>query len=183
MKKLFISSLGVASMLTLLLLALYIIPEKAGWVKHPEVKSDKCQHDCKGKDKHCGDGHKQHCDGGKSNHCGGKSSCDGHQSGCGGNEMRCEKEWKDADGKMHKEIRIEIRKEDGNNSCKGKGEMRGGCGMGESEMPMGGCCCCMMEMMMKSHMQMHGGMMNHCEMNKDSMIIDTSVRIKVRGKI
>lgn len=107
-------------------------------------------------------------------------------------ECRTERSWKDADGKMHKEIRIEMRDEkgcsmhgngmmeggckDGNmkmeNGCGGHGQMNmegGSCQM-HGNMQMGGCCCCCRGMM-------NGGMM------KDSMKVDTTVRIKVRSKI
>lgn len=99
-------------------------------------------------------------------------------------ETRTVKEWKDKDGKMHKEIQIEI-VSDGAGACGGPGEMKGGCKEHgdmrgecgpEGGMPMGGCCCC-------GKMQMHGGMMDHCEMKKDSVVLDTTVRIKIRGKI
>ena len=114
---------------------------------------------------------------------------------CCGNEQRCEKEWKDGDGRMHKEIRVEIRDNEGM-ECH-HGEMHGGCGdmemhggcSGDMKMDSGcqmkmpmtgcgemhGCCCCCM-------MMMQGGM-DHCRMN-DSMKMDTMrVRVKVRGKI
>jgi hypothetical protein len=176
--KLLRTSFFVAAVLSLSILALYMLPDKVC----RDGRNEKCckqEQACKGKDKHCE---------GKDKRCQEKQSC------CKSQEQRCEREWKDADGKMHKEIRIEIRDDgDRKGGCGGHGEMRGGCSgdkkdaceMGEGmEMPMGcggmqmhGCCCCAMMMMM------HGGMMDHCKMDKDSMVLDTTVRVKVRGKL
>lgn len=149
---------GVAVVLIGLVLALYMLPEKAGCCKEQNIQTE----NCKGKDHHC----------------------DGKKSGCEGKETHCVKEWKDADGKMHKEVRIEIRGDgDMKSECGGHGEMRGGCQDKKNssceaggEMPVHCCCCTMM-------MQMHGGMMDHCKMEKDSMVLDTSVRIKIRSKL
>ena len=125
---------------------------------------------------------------------------------CCGHEQRCEKEWKDGDGRMHKEVRVEIRDGEGmechhciHGGC-GDMKMDGGCPHGRMEMhgecgdmkmktdsgcsmemPAMGCggmhgCCCCCMMMM------HGGM-DHCMMG-DSMKPDTMrVKVKVRGKI
>jgi hypothetical protein len=90
-----------------------------------------------------------------------KSGCEMNEGKCGG-EKRIVKEWKDADGKMHKEVKVTI-------GGDGDMQMGGSCQMGNNGQ--GGCCCCCMMMM-----NGHDGMMN------DSMKMDT-VRVKVRGKL
>ena len=85
-------------------------------------------------------------------------------SNCCGHEQRCEKEWKDGDGRMHKEVRVEIR--DGEGMQCPHGEMHGGCG----EMQMHGGCG---DMKMEGgcphgDMQMQGGCGGDMKMKMDS---------------
>lgn len=149
MKKLVLTAAGVTIALIGFIAILYFLPAKCGGSscgKHEEC----CEKESKG------------------------HSCEGKGPGCEGKEHQTCKEWKDADGKMHKEVRIEIR--DGGDmqgSCGGHGEMRGGCG--KMNMQMHGCCCCCMMMMQNG---MGQGMMP-----KDSMALDTSVRVKIREKL
>lgn len=136
--------------------------------------------------------------------CGGEH-CSMDHSMC--KEQRKERVWTDAEGKVHKEVIVTMEEGGGMDGCKmhhgSEGKMEGGCKMhGDSKMDgecahgdmnmeggcgahgqmnmeggscemkgnMGGCCCCCRMMMM------HG-------MEKDSMMLDTTVRIKIRSKI
>lgn len=92
----------------------------------------------------------------------------GHHDGCGGGHEKCSmKEWTDADGKCHKEVKVTV----GGEGC-GAHQFEGkGCPMEMGDH--NGCCgCCMMK---------HGGGMN-CMM--DSAGSDSvRVRVRVRGKL
>jgi hypothetical protein len=108
--------------------------------------------------------HEKGMSGGKCSHD--KDGCEMEEGKCGG-EKRMVKEWKDADGKMHKEVKVTI----GDEGCGGDYQYeKGACQMGNGGQ--NGCCCCCM-MMMNGHGEM---------MNSDSMKMDT-VRVKVRGKL
>jgi hypothetical protein len=113
----------------------------------------------------------------------GDEKCSGDKDACEGKEHRTEKVWTDADGKVHREVRVTMGDgdemeggcKDEMNGCSGekgkcsmdKGmEMGGKCEM-QGAMQMHGCCCCCM---------MHG------MMGKDSMAKD-SVHVKIRAKL
>jgi hypothetical protein len=99
--------------------------------------------------------------GGKPEGCG---KGQGHHEGCG-QEKCMVKEWKDADGKVHKEVKVII---DGKGNDMNRGN---GCPM--ESMDHSGCCgCCMMK---------QGG--GSCKMMKIDSIETDSVRVKVRGKL
>lgn len=181
MKKLALTSIGVAIALVAFMTILYCLPCN----ENACGDRDRCEmKDGGGK-----------CHGEEDGCAMGDMKCK-NEKGCEGKEMRCEKEWKDADGKCHKEVKVMIGgahgmmgegcgmhgdMKMGHGECGMHGKMKmgeGGCGMKEkmqmgggcSMMKMGGhgCCCCMM-------------MMNHCGMG-DSMEGD-SVHVKVRGKL
>ncbi|MEO5641825.1 MAG: hypothetical protein ABIQ40_19000 [Bacteroidia bacterium] len=95
-----------------------------------------------------------------------KSGCEmgkGHHDGCGsGNEKCSMKEWTDADGKCHKEVKVVINGD-------GKGDMHGACPMENADHS--GCCgCCPMK---------NGGA-NSCHGDAEE---NDSVKVKVRGKL
>jgi hypothetical protein len=152
MKKLALLTVGVAIVIVGFMAILYCLPCNNACCG----QQDKCEmKDGNGK---CG--HDEACKDGD-------SKCSGHE-GCENGKENCQiKEWTDADGKCHKEVRVTVG---------GDGDQMGGCNMqmgngGSScNMQMGnhGCCCCCM-------------MMSGCSMG-DSAKSDTA-HVKVRGKL
>lgn len=169
MKRLFANALIVLAALVGFIVVLFFLPANPG--SCGEGKEGDCHRQGKCHDTEMSCPHQMH-DGGDMASCHGKEmKCGGGMESCQGNKDECMKEWKDADGKMHKEIRIEIHG-DGKEGCGMHEEMESGCGGMNMH---GGCCCCCRMMMMG------GGM--HQEMMKDSMQLDTTVRVKIRGKM
>lgn len=168
MKKLAITSVAVLIALIGFTAILFFLAggegccgEKEGCEMHDAKSSgekEACSHDGKSS---CGSEEKcSH----KSEGCG---KGQGHQEDCGGGNEKCTmKEWKDADGKMHKEVKVTF----GGEGCGGDHQYEGkACPMEMGDHS--GCCgCCMMK---------NGGGMNW---SGDSAGSD-SVRIKVRGKL
>lgn len=173
MKKLAITSVAVLIALIGFTTVLCLLPggnccsgEREG---ECEMWKGKCPHEkgeyrmgegkCEDRPEGC-EMHKGKCEGEK-------NECEGEKGECG-HERTMVKEWKDADGKMHKEVKVIV---GGDEEMGGSCQMHSGggsCNMGMGNMGHGCCCCCMM-------MNMKG-----CRM--DSMKMDTT-RVKVRGKI
>jgi hypothetical protein len=178
MKKLAITSVAVLIALIGFTAALYMIPcgdccgQQEGCEMHDAKSScDKSHGDKSPCDKSSGDkcsGMKQGCGSGHGHHKGGHGCGKGQggHDGCGGGNEKCMvKEWKDADGKVHKEVKVIV---GGEGHC--GMEMSSGCPMDNGAH--GGCCgCC--------PMKNGGGKENCCG---DSVGSD-SVRVKVRGKL
>ncbi len=130
-------------------------------------KKSGCAHEGKcGKEKsgcaHEGKCGKEKSGCGSGNHENGKSGCDkgeGSHEGCGGGNEKCMvREWTDADGKVHKEVKMMIDGDGKGMSCPMENSNHSAC-----------CGCCPMR---------NGGGYHH----GDSSGSD-SVRIKVRGKL
>ncbi len=125
-----------------------------------------CKHEGKCEDKKSGCTHEGKCGKEKSgcgseNHGNGKSGCDkgeGNHEGCGGGNEKCMvREWTDADGKVHKEVKVMIDGDGKGMSCPMEGSNHSAC-----------CGCCPMK---------NGNSHGHDSAGNDS------VRIKVRGKL
>lgn len=189
MKKLALTAVGVAIVLVGFMAILYCLPCNTNCCDERErCEMKEGGGKCSGEHKGCDKGDMK-CSGKMEGCEKGDMKCSGKMDGCEGKEKCSVKEWKDAEGKCHKEVKVIVGGDGhgmdmmGGGECGMHGKMQmgeGGCDMkgkmqmgeGCSMMKMGGhggcCCCCMM-------------MMNHCGMGESDK--SDSVHVKVRGKL